>query len=186
MLQKNYSLSDYSCDDEGKFFEFDKSVVIAVPHTSNWDFIYCLGFFYSIGRSIKFTIKSEWMKFPFKNYLKNAGALPIDRNSAKGTVEQMVDMFNSHDQLTLVVTAEGTRSKRTKWKSGFYWAAHGAGVPIQCGFIDYKNKKLGIFKNIMPTGDFERDMKEIMDTYREVYPKFPEKFSLDERFCSEK
>ena len=82
-----------------------------------------------------------------------------------------------------MVTPEGTRSLRTKWKTGFYHTAAGAGVPIALGYLDYKNKEAGVGKIIYPSGDMKRDMKEIMDFYKNIPAKFPEKFSVDTEFA---
>src|SRR5690606_18805419 len=97
----------------------------------------------------------------------------------------MIGLFETHPgELALVVTPEGTRSLSKKWKSGFYHVALGANVPILLGYLDYDKREAGIGKVIHPSGDFEADMREIADFYRNISPKYPAKFSLDERFNS--
>ena len=164
--------------------DIKRCVLIAVPHTSNWDTVYALGTWKIMGLKTRFTIKKEWLRFPFKGILTKLGALPIDRGlnpdgTRKGTVEAMADLFSKHDELILTVTPEGTRSKVTKWKTGFYHVALKANVPIALGFIDYKTKTTGIDKLVYPTGDYNADMKIIMDFYKDKTAKFPENFSLD-------
>ena len=78
-----------------------------------------------------------------------------------------------------MVTPEGTRSKMEKWKTGFYYIAQKANVPLALGFMDYKTRTCGIAKLIYLTGNFEIDMKKVMDFYKTITPKFPEKFSVD-------
>ncbi len=161
-----------------------KCVIIAAPHTSNWDFVYAMGALKIMKLKLRFTIKKQWMKFPFKGIMKSLGALPIDREAIKegkksGTVDAVADLFTNRDELRLMVTPEGTRAKMEKWKTGFYYIALKAKVPIALAFIDYKKRICGIDKIIYPTGDFKVDMKLIMDFYKNVSGKYPENFSTD-------
>ncbi len=162
-----------------------KCVLVAAPHTSNWDFVYAMCTFKILKIKVRFTIKKEWVRFPFKLLMTSLGAVGIDRNPAPGKkekksmVEAMVDLFKEHKELVVVVTAEGTRKKVEKWKTGFYHVALNAKVPIALGYLDYKKKIAGVGKVIMPSGDMAADMKKIMDFYKNFTPKFPEKFSLD-------
>lgn len=164
--------------------EIRKCVIIAAPHTSNWDFVYAMGALKQMQIKPRFTIKKEWYKFPFKGLMKSLGALPIDRSvkpdgSRRGTVEAMVDLFQKHDDLLLLITPEGTRSRVEKWKTGFYYVALNAKVPIAFGFIDYGKKECGVDTIMYPSGDFKADMKLIMDYYKNFTPKHPENFALD-------
>jgi 1-acyl-sn-glycerol-3-phosphate acyltransferase len=166
-----------------------KCVIIAAPHTSNWDFLYAMGALKEMNINTRFTIKKEWFKFPFKGLMKKLGALPIDRGinpdgSRKGTVDAMVDLFNERKNLLLLITPEGTRSAVKKWKTGFYHVALNAKVPIALGFIDYENKVCGIDKLIYPTGNFNADMKLIMDFYKNIKGRNPNNFALDTTFES--
>ena len=164
-----------------------KCVIIGAPHTSNWDFIYAMGALKIMGINVRFTIKKEWLKFPFKTLMIKAGAIPIDRTknadgSRKGTVDAMVDLFNERKELLLVITPEGTRSKNDKWKTGFYYVALKAKVPISLGFMNYGTKTCGIDLLIYPTGDYNADMKLMMDFYKTKTPKTPANFALDTSF----
>lgn len=166
--------------------KIQRCVLVSAPHTSNWDFFYAIFAFRLLNIKARFTIKKEWMRFPFNLIMKPLGALSIDRgpkNSEhrKSTVEAMVDLFKKYDKLTILVTPEGTRSKTEQWRTGFYHAAVGAGVPIALGYLNYKDKVGGIGKIIYPH-HFEQDMREIMAFYKASYPKFPEKFSIDLRY----
>ena len=161
-----------------------KCVIVAAPHTSNWDFVYGMGALKIMKLKLRFTIKKEWMKFPFKRIMASLGALPNDRNAIKtgekkGSVDAIAELFTIHDKLHLMVTPEGTRAKMEKWKTGFYYIALKAKVPIALGFMDYKRRTCGIDKIIYPSGDFKLDMKLIMDFYKNIGAKYPQNFSTD-------
>ncbi len=165
--------------------EVKKCVVIVAPHTSNWDFVYGMGAVRFMKLHPRFAIKKEWLKFPFKRLMIKCGALAIDREAKnvagehKGAVESMAELFNHYEILRLVITPEGTRSRREKWKTGFYYVAQKANVPIGLGFMDYEKRECGIYKVIYPSGDFKKDMKEIMDFYKNIKGKNNQNFSVD-------
>jgi 1-acyl-sn-glycerol-3-phosphate acyltransferase len=162
-----------------------KCVVVVAPHTSNWDFVFGMGAVKYMNLYPRFAIKKEWIRFPFKRMMINSGALPIDRSQKntlgekKGTVDAMADLFKEHDTLRLIITPEGTRKRVEKWKTGFYYVAAKAKVPIALGFMDYEKKECGIDKIIYPSGDFKKDMKEIMDFYKNMKGKNNENFTVD-------
>jgi 1-acyl-sn-glycerol-3-phosphate acyltransferase len=164
---------------------YNRSVMIAAPHTSNWDFIFARAAFYLMGIPVRYTVKKEWMRFPFNLIFGPLGAIAIDRSpkvpgqERKSMTEAMIDLFAQNKELVVMVTPEGTRSLRTKWKSGFYYTAVGANVPVALGYLDYKNKEAGVGKIVHPSGDMKKDMKEIMDFYKNIPAKHPDRFSID-------
>jgi 1-acyl-sn-glycerol-3-phosphate acyltransferase len=168
---------------------FKKAVLIAAPHTSNWDFVYAMAAFNMMGIKVRFTIKKDWMKFPFNLLMQRLGAIPIDRSAPaegkprKSMVEAMSELFEQNEELVVVVTAEGTRKNNKQWKTGFYHVAVNANVPILFGYLDYEKKIAGITAYLHPTGNIEADMKVIMDFYKNIKGKYPENFSLDERYA---
>jgi 1-acyl-sn-glycerol-3-phosphate acyltransferase len=159
--------------------EIKQCVIVVAPHTSNWDFVFGMGAIKYMKIFPRFAIKKEWIRFPFKKLMINWGALPIDRGQKntlgekKGTVDAMADLFRTHAVLRLIITPEGTRKRVEKWKTGFYHVAQKAKVPIALGFMNYETKECGIDKIIYPTGDFKKDMKEIMDFYKDMKGKNP-------------
>lgn len=165
--------------------EIKKCVLVTAPHTSNWDFVIGMAAMKIMKLSKHFTIKKEWLRFPFKQFLLSMGAIPIDRSKKhttgekKSTVELIVELFNSHDEIRLIIPPEGTRSRVDKWKTGFYYVALEAKVPIALGFIDFEKRECGIGPLIYPSGDYKADMKQIMDFYRNCKGKNPENFALD-------
>ena len=168
--------------------DIKKCVMVASPHTSNWDMVYGLAAFDMMRIPVRFTIKKEWMRFPMSLILKPLGGIGIDRSPKEGSqerksmVEAMVELFDQYDELVVLVTPEGSRSRRDQWRTGFYYVALKAKVPIGLGYLNYGKKEAGVGKILYPTGDIDRDMREIMDFYRPMIAKFPENFSLDKRW----
>ncbi|RYE20256.1 MAG: acyltransferase [Sphingobacteriales bacterium] len=170
--------------------QLKKCIVLAAPHTSNWDFWYAMATFAIYKLPIRFTVKKEWVKFPFSLLMNPLGAIAIDRrprgpqNERPSFVEAMADLFNRNESLIILITPEGTRSRNDQWKTGFYHVAKSANAPILLGYIDYAKKITGITDPIYLT-DYETDMKKIMAFYKTITPKFPEKFALDADFDTE-
>ncbi|MFT7196522.1 MAG: 1-acyl-sn-glycerol-3-phosphate acyltransferase [Marinoscillum sp.] len=163
-----------------------RCVMIAAPHTSNWDFVFAISAMDQLGLQPRFTIKREFNFFPLGKLIGDLGAIWIDRAGVKkqGMTEFMAALFEQRPgPLTVVVTPEGTRSKSTKWRTGFYFAALQAKLPICMAFMDYEKKLTGVGMCFMPSGELEADMKIIMDYYATISPKFPENFALDERYA---
>lgn len=167
----------------------NRCVMIAVPHTSNWDLFYARLAFYVLKIPVKFTIKDSWFKYPFNLIFGPLGGIPINRKPKKegeerpSMVDAMVNVFEAIDEdIAMMITPEGTRAKRTEWKSGFYYVAQKAKVPIALGFLDYKKKLAGVGKLVYPSDDMVKDMKEIMDFYKDITPKHLHRFSLDVRY----
>lgn len=165
-----------------------RCVMVGAPHTSNWDFVFARAAFEVMELPVRFTIKKEWMESKIGWLIKALGGIAIDRSSHEGEkghismVDAMVRLFEQNEDLVILVTPEGTRNRSETWKTGFYYVAKNAGVPIALGYMDYKRKVAGIGKVIYPTDDMEKDMKEIMAFYQTVNPCYPEKFSIDLRF----
>ncbi|NNG76487.1 acyltransferase [Acinetobacter sp. ANC 4277] len=171
--------------------DLDQCVMIAAPHTSNWDALYARLALKALGVNVRLTIKDSYMKFPFGPFVRALGGIGIDRTpKAEGEprpsmVQVMTDLFKDHPKLVMLVTPEATRAKQEQWKTGFYHVATGAGVPIALAYMDYAKKKTGVGKIVYPTGDYEKDMAEIMDFYSQINAKFPENFSVDQRYYTE-
>ena len=163
-------------------------VVVCAPHTSNFDFVPAMTVAYHLGHQARFVIKKEWLRFPIGLILKPMGALGIDREkiksgALKSSTDGMAHLFAEHRDLRLLIAPEGTRSAAPEWKSGFWHIAHKAQVPMVLAYADFGKKTAGTGPIIFPT-DFEKDMRRIMDFYRGVTAKIPEKFKLDHRYSS--
>ena len=156
----------------------DKSVICVAPHTSNWDFVIGMIFYKSIGGKPHVLMKKEWFFFPLSYLLKSIGIVPVDRKKRTSVSEQMVELFHANTDFQLAIAPEGTRSRNTQWKTGFYYIALNAGVPITLAFIDYAKKEVGVKKIFYPTGDVEKDIEEIKNYYKDVRAKHPKKFAI--------
>jgi 1-acyl-sn-glycerol-3-phosphate acyltransferase len=156
-----------------------KCVFCVAPHTSNWDFILGIIFYKSIGGTIHFLIKNEWFFFPMNLIFKSLGGIPVNREKKSSVSDQMVTLFQSNENFRLAITPEGTRKKSAKWKTGFYYIALKADVPITLAYIDYSQKEIGVIKNFYPTGNEKQDIDEIKQYYSHIQAKHPKKFSID-------
>jgi 1-acyl-sn-glycerol-3-phosphate acyltransferase len=156
-----------------------KCVVIAAPHTSNWDFVYALATYRILNLPVNYLAKVELFRFPIKGILKATGGIPVIRSRSQNLVETIVEKFNQSEHLYLMIPAEGTRKRVDKWKSGFYHVALGAKVPIMLGFLDYKNREAGFGKILYPSGDIEKDLSLIKEFYCTKTGKHPELFNID-------
>ncbi len=168
--------------------DLDQCVMIAAPHTSNWDALYARLALKALGVNVRLTIKDSYMKLPFGPFVRAMGGIGIDRRPKQpgeprpSMVQVMTELFKTHPKLVMLVTPEATRVKQEQWKTGFYHVAINAGVPIALAYMDYDKKRTGVGKIVYPTGDYEKDMAEIMAFYVEIQPKFPECFSVDQRY----
>ncbi len=143
--------------------DLDKFVLITVPHTSYWDYYHMMMMALEIRRRPRTTTKHTLFWFPLGAILWALGAIPINREQALNAVDWMADLLKKHKRMVLAITVEGTRKKTRFWKSGFYYIALKANVPIVCGYIDYKRKRGGADLVIYPSGDLYADFEKIRD-----------------------
>lgn len=143
----------------------EKFVMIAAPHTSNWDLPVMLAVAFAFGIELSWMGKHTLFWGPLGMFFRWLGGIPIDRRATHDVVAQSVALFQHRERLILAVAPEGTRKKVRYWKTGFYHIACGAGVPILLGFIDYRRKETGVGPTVQPTGDLEADLKIIREFY---------------------
>lgn len=160
---------------EGQIPAERKYVLVAAPHTSNWDFVNFLGLTEDVGIRPNFMAKKSLFRGFWKNFMLDMGGVPVERSSSQNYVQQMIDEFARRAEFILTVAPEGTRSQAREWKTGFYHIAVGARVPIILGFMDYARKAGGLGPMIWPTGNFAEDMKKMAAFYSNVSAKFPDK-----------
>ena len=125
---------------EGKLPDTPKFVLIAAPHTSNWDLPVMLCLAFAFRTRLFWMGKDTLFRRPFGAIMKWLGGIPIDRSKANDVVQQSAEHFRKADNLVMVVPPEGTRQKVRYWKTGFYRIAEAAKVPIVLGFLDYRRK----------------------------------------------
>lgn len=162
---------------EGSLDDTPRCVVVAAPHTTNWDMpkMQCIG--WAMKARFRWLGKKSLFRPPGGWFLKALGGVPVDRSSRMNMVEQAVERFGQEERFALVIPPEGTRSKREFWKSGFYHIACGAQVPIALSFLDYSRKVGGIGLIFQPTGEVAADMERIRGFYRAEMARFPELFT---------
>ena len=160
---------------EGKAVEPRKFVIIAAPHTSNWDFVYFVGASKRLNLNLSFMGKKSLFRWPFGRMMREMGGIPVDRSKSGNYVDAMIAEFAKRSEFMLTIAPEGTRGKVRQWRTGFYHIAVGAGVPLVCGLMDYKRKVVGLGPAIWPTGDYAKDLEQVTAYYRQCTPKFPER-----------
>ncbi len=151
-----------------------KFVLIGVPHTSNWDLPLALLCFWFIQKKITWVAKKQLFIGPLNMIFRALGGIPVDRSAPTGFIEQISQQFNTHEEMILCLAPEGTRSKTRYWKSGFYYIALTAKVPICLGYVDYPNRVIGFGTVIIPSGDIAKDFEKIQSFYQSKVGKHPE------------
>jgi 1-acyl-sn-glycerol-3-phosphate acyltransferase len=152
-------------------------VLIGAPHTSNWDFAIMMMLMTSEGIPVNWMGKDSLFKGPMGFLMRFLGAISVNRKEQTHLVDQIASMFDNKDELIVVLSPEGTRSKTSRWRTGFYYIALKANVPIVMAYADYKNKVCGIGPGIKPTGDIHADFEIIKDFYKGIEGKYPLKQS---------
>jgi len=161
----------------GELPKINKYVIIVAPHTSDWDLFYGIILAYAMKLDTIYVAKKELFRWPFFLLMRRSGGIPVDRASHTHFVEYMASQFEKSEKFVLAMAPEGTRHKKDCWKSGFYYIALKAQVPIQLAFIDYERKTGGAGPLIYPKGDLKKDMEVIRNFYLTVKGKYPEKAS---------
>jgi 1-acyl-sn-glycerol-3-phosphate acyltransferase len=150
---------------EGSLPELPRFVVIAAPHTSNWDFVLGLAAAYSVDVKAHWIGKHTIFKWPFRGFFQRLGGIPINRETTEGFVDSVVRTMSESEALVLGIAPEGTRSRVDRWRSGFYYIALGAGVPIVPCAFDYSHRRFRVYPPFTPGGDFESDLEQLLERY---------------------
>jgi len=149
-----------------------KSVLIAAPHTSNWDLPYTLMIAFALRLNVYWMGKSSLFRFPFGGVMRWLGGIAVNREQSTNLVAAAAAAIRDADgPLQLVVPPEGTRSKTRYWKTGFYYIALEAGVPIVMAYMDYQRKRSGLGPLLIPTGDIDADMQTVKAFYAPIKGK---------------
>ncbi len=148
-----------------------KAVIVAAPHSSNWDGIFGVCGAFTLGLQIRWMGKSQMFKWPLSALLTAFGGIKTDRSLAGGVVEQIAAEFDRNDKMWLVLAPEGTRRKVEKWRTGFWHIAKRAGVPIIPGYLHYPDKRIGFGEPFMPGDNLEADLQRLYNFYRQFSGK---------------
>lgn len=155
-----------------------KFVLIAAPHTTNWDFFLAMPTMWQLGVPGKFLIKREHMDAFYGFIMKWMGGIGVDRkNQSKEFVVQLKEIVAEHEALAMLFTPEGTRKRVSKWKTGFYRVAVAVDIPILLAYPDYKLKEVHLDELFYPSGDFEKDFTHMENVYKNIVAKYPENFN---------
>lgn len=152
-----------------------KYVIIVVPHTSNWDFPIGLMVRSAMQLNTKYVGKDSLFKNPAVGaVMRWLGGYPVDRSKSNNFVDAVVDLFNSKEEFAITIAPEGTRKKVDKLKTGFYYIALGAKVPIIMVKFDWGKKIIGFSRPFFPTGDKDADFEFITSYFRGAKGRVPE------------
>ena len=161
----------------GKLNYPDKCLVIAAPHTSNWDFFIGRCYAYIIGIVPKYLIKSELFLPILRSLIKWNGGIPVYRHSKNNVVDQITEIYNSTYKFILGISPEGTRSRVERWRTGFYHIAVKSEVPILLLKMDYEKKEIGILNEFHTSGDIDKDLLFIQNQYKNIKGKIPKNYN---------
>ena len=152
-----------------------KAVVVAYPHTSNLDFPFTLAICWALGLNIRWLGKKSLFRFPLGLVMRGLGGIRVDRTRNERLVDAVANLLKHRDDLLVIIPPEGTRSKSGRWRTGFYWVAVNADVPIIPAFLDFARKTGGFTEPVVPSGEPERDLPEIRTRYQGIKGRHPEK-----------
>jgi len=153
-------------------------VVIAAPHTSNWDFPLGILAARAINLDVHWMGKHTLFRWPYGWFFRAIGGTPVQRDGGQDYIGQMTELFEHSDQLVLALAPEGTRSKIDHWKTGFHYIARAAEVPILLAYLDFGNKRVGTGNLLYPGKDIDADFDQIRQFYTTMRGKNPENASL--------
>ena len=155
-------------------YQEKKVVLIVIPHTSNWDFPLGLITRCALEINCKFVAKDSLFRWPYGFLFRWMGGIPVDRSRSNNFVENVAAQIKESNDWSIVMSPEGTRKKVDKLKSGFYFIALQAGVPIVMCKFDWSKKMIGFSEPFHPTGDFEKDLKKILEFFKDAKGYRPE------------
>ncbi len=162
---------------EGEIPNIRKAVFIGAPHTSNWDFPIAITTLFAIGLRLSWMGKHTFVNGPLKPLWHFMDGIPIDRRASHGVVGEMVEQFQSREQLILGLAPEGTRSKVERWKMGFYYIAREASVPIVPIVLDYGRKQIAIGQPIAAVHDINIVKAQLSEFYKGAIGRHPQNYT---------
>lgn len=156
----------------------EKYIICMAPHTSNWDLILGQLFAHAEGIKCNFLMKKEWFFWPLGPIFRKMGGIPVLRSKHTSMTDNLAAEADKRKSFGLCITPEGTRSLNPEWKKGFYFIALKAHLPIHLYGLDYEKKVIQCTRQIIPSGDVDKDMREIKLYFKDFKGKKPEKFTI--------
>jgi 1-acyl-sn-glycerol-3-phosphate acyltransferase len=154
--------------------DLKKAVVIGAPHTSSWDFIYALAIFKLLKLKVRYLIKKEMDFFPMGILIRNTGGIPVDRKKSKQLTDTLVSIIEKNDEILVAMSAEGTRKKVYKLRTGFYHIAKKANVPVVMVAMDFFNRTVVFTEPFFLSDDEQADKRKIIDFFKDFKGFVPE------------
>jgi len=158
----------------------DKYIICLAPHTSNKDFLLGQLYAHAEGWKINFLMKKEWFFWPLGPIFKRMGGIPVYRSKHTSMTDNLAETAKRAETFRLCITPEGTRSLNPEWKKGFYFVALKAQIPVLLYGVDYERRLIQCTKSLIPTGDVDKEMKEIKLYFKDFKGKHPEQFTIGE------
>ena len=158
----------------------DKYIICLAPHTSNWDFILGQLYMRAEGYRINFMMKKEWFWGPLGSFFKSIGGIPVWRSKKTSMTDNLAETAKNAESFHLCITPEGTRSRNPDWKKGFYYIALKAQIPILLYGLDYEKRLIQCTRSIVPSGDVEKEMRDIKLYFKDFKGKKPDLFTIGE------
>ena len=158
----------------------DKYIICLAPHTSNWDFILGQLYMRAEGYRINFMMKKEWFWGPLGSFFKSIGGIPVWRSKKTSMTDNLAETAKNAESFHLCITPEGTRSRNPDWKKGFYYIALKAQIPILLYGLDYEKRLIQCTRSIVPSGDGEKEMRDIKLYFKDFTGKKPDLFTIGE------
>ena len=156
----------------------EKYIICLAPHTSNWDLFLGQAFAKAEGMKSNFLMKKEWFFWPLGPIFRKMGGIPVCRSKHTSMTDNLAEEAKKRKSFVLCITPEGTRSLNPEWKKGFYFIAQKANIPILLYGADYEKKLIQCTKKMIPSGDVDKDMREIKLYFKDFKGKKPEKFTI--------
>lgn len=155
--------------------DLKKFIFVVAPHTSNWDFMVGITVRCIMNKPYKFLAKDSLFKPPYGWIFSKMGGYPVDRTKSTNFVEAVIQTLNATDELIFAITPEGTRGKVDRWRTGFYYIANGARVPLVLTRMDWGNRIISFSEPFYTSGDIQADLPQILDFFKGSRGKHPEK-----------
>ncbi len=172
------SLHSHGWKIEGEVPNVPKAIMLGAPHTSNMDGWLGIQSMLALGLDMSILIKDSAYNPLVKRFLDWLHFIPVNRSSPQGLLDEIDRLFSEHEKLWIGIAPEGTRFKPEHWKSGFYRMAVRAKVPLVLVGFDYQHKVMRFLGQLTPTGDYEKDLAIILQLYRGLVPRHPDRLSL--------
>ena len=158
----------------------DKYILCLAPHTTNWDLLLGELYAHAEGFQCQFLMKKEWFFGPLGPFFRKIGGIPVWRSKHSSMTDNLAAIARDSKSFHLCITPEGTRSLNPDWKKGFYVIAQKAEIPILLYGVDYEKRIIHCTRSIVPSGDIDKDMRDIKLYYKDFKGKHPEKFTIGE------